>query len=151
VKRTILACAVAIAAGGLFGYQDPAVSTERELIAIERASMEGWLKGDSGPMLAAADPSITLFHVMTPGRLDGAAAVKALYAPYAGRPLYDSYQIANPKVQSGADMAILTYQLVTQNGATTRRWHATEVFQKKKDGWRVIHSHFSAAAEAPQQ
>jgi len=135
VKSTILACTVAAAMGGLFAYQ---------------ASMDGWLKGDSAPMLAAADPEITLFHVMSPQRLDGAAAVKALYEPYAGRPLFDSYQIENPKVQGGADIAILSYQLVTQNGDATRKWNATEVYQRKKAGWRVIHSHFSQTAGATQ-
>jgi hypothetical protein len=150
MKTTILACTVAAAMGGLFAYQDSAAPAERELIAIERASMDGWLKGDSQPMLSASDPDITYFHVMTEQRLDGIAAVKALYEPYAGRPLFDSYQIENPKVQSGGDMAVLTYQLVTQNGGTTRRWNATEVYQKKKAGWRVIHSHFSTTAGSPQ-
>src|ERR1035438_8558990 len=111
VKTTTLACTVAAAMGGLFAYQDSAALTERELIAMERASMDGWLKGDSGPMLSAADPDITLFHVMTQQRLDGVAAVKALYEPYAGRPLFDSYQIENPKVQTAGDVAILSYQL----------------------------------------
>jgi len=148
VKSTILACTVAAAMGGLFAYQDSAATVERELIAMERASMDGWLKGDSGPMLAASDPDITLFHVMTPQRLEGSAAVKALYEPYAGRPLFDSYQIENPKVQTGSDMAILTYRLVTRNGSATRLWNATEVYQKKKAGWRVIHTHFSVTAGA---
>ncbi len=148
MKSTILACTVAAAMGGLFAYQDPAAPVERELIAMERASMEGWLKGDSGPMLAASDPDITLFHVMTQQRVDGSAAVKALYEPYAGRPLFDSYQIENPKVQAGSDMAILTYRLVTHNGTATNTYNATEVYQKKKSGWRVIHSHFSATAGA---
>ena len=150
MKTTILACTVAAAMGGLFAYQDSAAPTERELIAMERASMDGWLKGDSGPMLSAADQDITLFHIMTQQRLDGVEAVKALYAPYAGRPLFDSYRIENPKVQAGGDMAILSYQLATQNGGVTRRWNATEVYQKKRAGWRVIHSHFSTTAGAPQ-
>ena len=135
--------------GGLFAYQDSA-PTERELMAMERASMNGWLKGDSGPMLSAADPDITLFHVITAQRVEGASAVKALYAPYSGRPLFDSYRIENPKVQTGGDMAVLSYQLVTQNGDRTRRWNSTEVYQKKKAGWRVIHSHFSNTPENPQ-
>jgi len=150
IKRTIFAGVAVAAFGGLLAYQNPAAPVERELIAIERASMDGWLKGDSGPMLSAADADITLFHVMTAERVEGAAAVKALYAPYAGRPLFDSYRIENPKVQTGGDMAVLTYQLVTQNGGTTRRWNSTEVYQKKKAGWRVIHSHFSTTAETPQ-
>jgi len=150
VKSTILACTVAAAVGGLFAYQDSNTPVERELLAIERASMDGWLKGDSGPMLAASDPDITLFHVMTEQRVEGIAAVKELYAPYAGRPLFDSYQIENPKVQAAGDMAILTYRLATLNGGVARKWNATEVYQKKKAGWRVIHSHFSVAAGAQQ-
>jgi len=147
---TILACAVAITMGGLCAWQDSAAQTERELIAMERTSMDGWLKGDSGPMLAASDADITLFHVMTDRRLEGVAAVKDLYTPFAGRPLYDSYQMENPKVQAGSDMAVLSYQLVTHTGDLTRKWNATEVYQKKKGGWRVIHSHFSATAGAQQ-
>ena len=150
MKTTILACAVAAAMGGLFAYQDSNTPTEREVLALERASMDGWLKGDSGPMLAAADPDITLFHVMTDQRLEGIAAVKELYSPYAGRPLFDSYQIENPKVQAGSDMAILTYRLVTHNGDVVRKWNATEVYQEKKAGWRVIHSHFSVTTGAQQ-
>jgi hypothetical protein len=150
VKRTILACAAAAAMGGLFAYQDSNTQTEREVLAMERASMDGWLKGDSGPMLAASDPDITLFHVMTRERVEGIAAVKELYAPYAGRPLFDSYQIENPKVQCGGEMAVLTYRLVTHNGDAVRRWNATEVYQKKKAGWRAIHSHFSVTAAEQQ-
>jgi len=99
-------------------------------------------------MLAAADPEITLFHVMTHERVEGIAAVKELYAPYEGRPLFDSYRIENPKVQAGGDMAILTYQLVTRNGETSRTFNASEVYQRKNGGWKAIHTHFSAVAAA---
>jgi ketosteroid isomerase-like protein len=70
--------------------------------------------------------------------------VKALYDAYRGRPLFDSYEIVDPKVQTGGDVAVLTYILVQQNGSTANRYNATEVYQRKKDGWRVIHSHWSA-------
>ena len=148
LKRTIVACAIAVAMGNLSGFQDSRAQTERELIAMERAAMDGWLKGDPGPMLAAADADITFFHAMTPQRLEGVAAVKELYAAYGGRPLYDSYRIDNPKVQAAGDMAVLTYQLVTRNGDVARTWNATQVYQRKSAGWKVIHTHFSAAAPA---
>ena len=102
-----------------------------------------WLKGNPAPVLAASDADITFFHVMTDQRLEGLAALRELYASYGGRPLFDSYEIRNPKVQSGADMAVLTYHFVTRNGEVTRNWNATVVYQKKAAGWRVIHSHFS--------
>jgi hypothetical protein len=115
----------------------------RAVLAMERQSMEGWLKGDSGPMLAAADAEITYFHMMTEKRLEGVAALKALYDGYRGRPLFDSYEIAEPKVQVSGAVALLTYQLVTRNGSLTRRWNATLVYRRNQEGWRVIHSHFS--------
>jgi hypothetical protein len=147
MKRTILACLVVAAMGSLSGYQDSTAQTGRELIAMERASMDGWLKGDAGPMLAASDPDITLFHVMTARRLEGISEVRELYAPYGGKPLFDGYRIEDPKVQAGGDMAVLSYQLVTHNGDATQKWNATEVYQRKKAGWKVIHTHFSAVAE----
>jgi hypothetical protein len=42
---------------------------------------------------------------------------------------------------------VLTYILVRHVGASTTRWNATQVYQRKKDGWRVIHSHWSVTAE----
>jgi len=116
---------------------------EREIVALERHAMDGWLKGDSGPALALCDSEITYFHTVTDGRIDGAAAVKSLFESYGGRALFDSYEIAAPKVQLAGDAAVLTYQLVTHNGETTRRWNVTQVYQRKKEGWRVVHSHFS--------
>jgi hypothetical protein len=120
-----------------------AAGVEQEVVAIERQAMEGWLKGDAGPALAHLDTSVTLFHIVTEGRVDGLAAVKALYEGYGGRPLFDSYEIASPKVQVAGETAVLTYLLVTRNGELTRRWNATNVYQKKPGGWRAIHSHFS--------
>ena len=45
-------------------------------------------------------------------------------------------------------MAILTYQLVTRNGDTSRIYNASEVYQRKNAGWKAIHTHFSADAAA---
>lgn len=148
MKRTIIAGAIAAAMCCIYGFEDSGAQTEKEVLATERAALDGWLKGDAGPMLSAADPDITLFHVMTEKRLDGVAAVKDLYAGYGGRPLYDSYRIENPKVQAAGDMAVLTYQLVTRNGDAPRTWNATQVYQRKNARWRVIHTHFSATAQA---
>jgi ketosteroid isomerase-like protein len=47
------------------------------------------------------------------------------------------------KVVVGGDMAVLTYLFVFRNGSTAGRWNSTQVYQRKKDGWRVIHSHWS--------
>ena len=81
---------------------------------------------------------------MTDKRLEGLPALKALFEAYRGKPLFDSYEMADAKVQSSGDTAVLTYVLVRHVGTATTRWNATQVYQRKKEGWRIIHSHWSA-------
>ena len=119
---------------------DPAA----QILALERSAMDGWRNGDPGPQLAITDPEITYFHVVAATRLDGLPAVKELYDRFRGRPLFDSYEILNPKVQVSGEVAILTYRLAQHVGTATSFWNSTQVYRKTKEGWRVIHSHWSA-------
>jgi ketosteroid isomerase-like protein len=134
------------AAAWLIGVPARAASdaeTSKEIVAMERRAMDGWITGNPDPTLAIADADISYFHIMTEKRLDGLAAVRALFEQYRGRPLYESYDMLDTKVVVGGDMAVLTYLCVFRNGSTTGRWNSTQVYQRKKDGWRVIHSHWS--------
>lgn len=123
----------------------PAADPTAEILALERQVMDGWLKGDPGPALAISDPQITFIHEMTEQRLEGLAALKTLYDPRRGTPLFDRYEILNPKVHSAGGVAILTYQLAQHVGGSVRYWNGTEVFRTTSEGWRVIHSHWSRA------
>ena len=120
---------------------DPAA----EILALERHAMDAWLSGDPGPQLAITDPQITYFHAVVEARLDGLPAVKELYDRFRGKPLFDSYEILNPKVQVLGDVTVLTYRLAQHSRGITAFWNATQVYQMKKEGWRVVHSHWSAA------
>jgi ketosteroid isomerase-like protein len=145
MKISILACAAAAALCGVLAAADPNEAIYREIVALERAALDGWQKGNPDALLAISDPEITHFHAMTNGRLDGLPAVRALFEGYRGRPLFDSYEMAGPKVQSSGDTAILTYILVRHIGTVTTRWNATQVYSRKQEGWRIIHSHWSVA------
>jgi hypothetical protein len=120
-----------------------AAGTTLEILALERRAMDGWLTGDPEPTLRILDPEISYFHIMTEKRVDGIAGVKAIFEQYRGRPLYDSYEMADPRVSITGDAAVLTYILVFQRNGVTSKWNSTQVYLKKKDGWRVIHSHWS--------
>jgi ketosteroid isomerase-like protein len=144
MRKAILACAIAAAAGGMMAAAEETDAAGREILALERKALDGWQAGDPGPILAISDPDITYFHVMTGKRLDGLPAVRDLFERYRGTPLFDSYEMAGAKVQAAGDTAVLTYILVQHMGAATTRWNATQVYQRKKDGWRVIHSHWFA-------
>jgi hypothetical protein len=149
MKVLVLAGAVAAALCSVLAAADGNEATAREVLALERTTLDGWQMGNPDPLLAISDPDITYFHVVTDKRLDGLPAVRALFEGYRGRPLFDSYEMADPKVQSSGDTAVLTYTLVRHVGTATTRWNATQVYQRKKEGWRIIHSHWSATRAEP--
>jgi ketosteroid isomerase-like protein len=126
-----------------------ASDTMSEIVALERKAMDGWLQGNPDPLLAMADADITYFHVMTENRVDGRAALKALIEPFRGRALFDSYDMLEPRVQVAGDAALLTYILLRRTGSVTSRWNATQIYQRKAEGWRVIHTHWSQTAPPP--
>ncbi len=117
-----------------------------EILGLERRVMDAWLHGDPDPFLAICDPDVTYFHVMTEKRVDGLAALKALVEPFRGRSLFDSYEMLEPKVRAAGDTAVLTYVLLRRIGGDSSRWNGTEVFQKKAEGWRLVHEHWSQTA-----
>lgn len=123
----------------------PAADLSREILALERQVMDGWLRGDPGPALAITDTEVTFIHDVIGARLEGLPALKAFYDQYRGTPLFESYEIRNPLVRATGDGAILTCLLAQRFGGSTRYWNGTEVFRKTKEGWRIIHSHWSAA------
>ena len=143
MKTLILACAVASALSLMSSGADPNEATKREILAMERKAMDGWQAGNPDPALEISDPEITYFHAVTDKRIEGLPALKALFEPYRGMPLFDSYEMAEPKVQLAGDTAVLTYVLVRHVGGATTRWNTTQVYQRKKEGWRVIHAHWS--------
>lgn len=147
MRLLILTCAATGALCGVLAAADQNEATTREILALERQAMDGWLRGNPDPVLAMSDLEITYFHAVANKRLDGLPALKSLFEGYRGIPLFDSYEMAAPKVQIAGETAILTYVLVRHVGTSTTRWNATQVYQRKKEGWRVIHSHWSEAKE----
>jgi len=143
MKQTSLICAIVPILCGTPAFAQVKPDTATEILAMERQAMDGWLKGNPDPVLAIADPEITYFHIMTERRIDGLPSLTALFETYRGTPLFDSYEIVDPKIQISGDTAVLTYLFVRHNGTATSRWNATQVYQRKKEGWRIIHTHFS--------
>lgn len=143
MKKTFLILAAGACLWVAPGWADPAADSAAEILVLERRAMDGWLRGDPGPQLAITDPQITYFHAVVDSRLEGLDAVKALYERFRGTPLFDSYEILTPKVQVSGEVAVLTYRLAQHVGTVTTIWNATQVYQMKKEGWRVIHTHWS--------
>jgi Calcium/calmodulin dependent protein kinase II Association. len=145
--KPLLICFFAIlATATTFSAQEQDVPST--IIAMERKAMDAWRTGNPDEFLSISDSEITFFHsAVTEKRIEGLPAVRELYEIYRGRPLFDSYDLLGPKVQVFKDTAILTYRLVTRNDSLVREWDATEVYQRKQAGWRIVHTHFSATKQ----
>jgi hypothetical protein len=142
MKTALMCCAIAVTCVAP-AFADSNDAAAKEVLDLERAAMNGWAKGDPSPALAVLDPEITFIHSAVGNRLDGLDAVRAQFEQYRGRPLFDSYEIVDPKIQVAGDAAILSYVLVQHVGDTSSRWHGTEVYQRTANDWRVIHAHWS--------
>jgi len=56
MKRMVLAGAVAAALCGVLAAADGNEATAREVLALERTTLDGWQMGNPDPLLAISDP-----------------------------------------------------------------------------------------------
>ena len=83
-----------------------------DVIAIERASLERWAKGDPGGFLSNYAPDVTYYDPSQERRIDGLQAMTAYLTPLRGKLSIDRYEMLNTKVQRYGDVAVLTYNVV---------------------------------------
>ena len=116
-----------------------------ELIALERSALDKWFNGDtSGYAALWSRRSFTYFDGVVAERVENHETIEAFLKMLDGKLFADSYEFRNPRVQTGNDMAVLTYQLFAKTTLLDMAYNCVEVFQKEDDGfWRVIHSTWS--------
>jgi ketosteroid isomerase-like protein len=143
---TVVPAAVLTFAG--FHLSDVSARQSKTIIALERSALDRWGKGDPQGYLGLYAPDVTYFDPMQERRVDGAATMRKLYEPIAGKVKIDSYEMLEPRVQQRGDVALLTFNLVSHGrlptGDTiTVRWNSTEVYARSRGKWSIIHSHWS--------
>jgi hypothetical protein len=116
------------------------------LIALEREALDRWGKGDPSGFLAISDPSVVYFDPYQERRIDGLLELTNLYEKLRGQVKVDRYELLNPHVQAGSDMAVLTFNLASHTGGKVQRWNCTEVYRHTGGQWRIIQSHWSLSA-----
>ena len=126
-----------------------ATTTHDDIISLERAALDRWGNGDPGGFLELYARDITYFDPITPERIDGHQAMVDYYGPWAGKIRIDRYEMLNPQVVVGDDMALLTYNLVNyirdDKGVESLGacWNSTTVYLRRDETWNTIHSHWS--------
>jgi ketosteroid isomerase-like protein len=114
-----------------------------EIIAMERAALDRWGQGDPDGFLEISAPEVVYFDPFTERRLNGHAALKALYDSFRGQGHIDRYEMIDPQVSVSGDMALLTFNFVSYDNTKVWRWNTTEVYKRQAAGWRIIHTHWS--------
>jgi uncharacterized protein (TIGR02246 family) len=145
----ILIPTVAISAAIFAQATRQAPAADADVIAIERASLDRWAKGDPGGFLSNYATDVTYYDPSQERRIDGLQAMTAYLTPLRGKISIDRYEMLNTKVQRYGDVAVLTYNVVNYRRLpdgterSTTRWNSTAVFHRADGRWREVHSHFS--------
>lgn len=113
------------------------------IIAMERAALERWGKGDPSGFLEITDEDVVYFDPFVEKRLDGKKALTDLYESIRGQIHVDTFDLINPLVQGLGDMAVLTFNFVSTTDGKEDRWNCTEVYRRTSGEWKIIQTHWS--------
>lgn len=114
------------------------------IIAMERAALDRWGRGDPSGFLEISAPDVVYFDPFLERRIDGREALARYYEPARGKISIARYELLNPLVQFVDDMAVLTFNYVSYGGTEdAHRWNCTEVYRRSGDRWEIIQTHWS--------
>jgi ketosteroid isomerase-like protein len=117
--------------------------TVAAIIAMERAALDRWGKGDPSGFLEISDREVVYFDPYLERRLDGLEELTRCYEAIRGKVQIDRYELINPKVHVYGDVAVLTFNYVSYSGETQSRWNCTEVYCHRDGCWRIVQTHWS--------
>jgi len=129
----------------------PTSNVAQEIVELERAALTRWLAGDPSGYLEISDDEVVYFDPFVASRIDGLDALRAYYEPLIGKVHADRFELIRPLVQHTAEMAVLTFGLVSYGASDgALHWNCTEVFRCGALGWKIIQTHWSFTASAKQ-
>ncbi|MGH3983434.1 MAG: YybH family protein [Pseudonocardiaceae bacterium] len=113
------------------------------LMAMERAALDRWSKGDPFGFLEISASDVVYFDPYLDRRIDR-EELNRHYEALRGKVTNKGYEMIDPKVQKIGNVAVLTYNYVVHelNGDKSGM-NVTEVFRNDGDRWKIIHTHLS--------
>ena len=113
------------------------------ILAKENVTLDRWYKGDPMGFIDNSWEDVTYFDATLRTRADSIDAFRNILTPIIGKVHVPDHRFHKPLIRVYDDIAILTFTDVFTIGADTARWHATEIYQRRDNDWKLIHSHWT--------
>jgi hypothetical protein len=113
------------------------------ILSKENAVLARWYNGDPIGFIENSWEDVTYFDPSLKSRIDSIVAFRKQLEPVKGLIHIPSHKMDKPQVKLFGDIAILTFTDVFSAGNKTSRWHATEVYLRRGNDWKLIHSHWT--------
>jgi len=119
------------------------------ILCLEKEAMERWRNGDPWGFVEISAEDITYVDPGQTKPIVGLEEFTAYMKQFEGKICYQGSEFIDPRVVVGGDAAVLSYNyrssVITPEGTTVSQtpWNATEVYFRRSDEWRIVHTHWS--------
>jgi hypothetical protein len=119
------------------------------ILTIEKHAMERWRNGDPLGFVEISDQDLIYIDPGLVKPILGLNEFSSSMKQLAGKIHYEGSEFINPQVVIIGDAAVLSYNYCSsvisskQKVASETRWSATEVYFRRADQWRIVHTHWS--------
>jgi ketosteroid isomerase-like protein len=128
----------------LHPQEDSDQDIAKKIIALERAALDRSDKNDVSRFLEISDPGVSYFDPFLEKAIHGREELAAYYKKVFVGERSASGEMSNANVQVFGDFAVLTFNYRnTTDKDSAVRWNATEVYRLTRNGWRIVHTHWS--------
>lgn len=115
-----------------------------EVVALEKAALVRWGRGDPSGFLEISAPDVVYFDPYQEMRIDGLKALTDYYESIRGQVYFDRFELLNPYVHQVGDLAVLTFNYKSYTGEQVSLWNCTEAYRREPDGrWLIVQTHWS--------
>jgi len=115
-----------------------------EIVAMEKAALTRWGKGDPDGFLEISAPDVVYFDPYQEMRIDGLEALNKYYDSIRGQVYFERFELLNPYLHAAGNLAVLTFNYVSYTGDAAARWNCTEAYRREPDGrWLIVQTHWS--------
>jgi len=119
------------------------------ILSLEKGAMERWRNGDPWGFVEISAEDMTYVDPGLTKPILGLEEFKPYMKQLEGKIRYQGSEFIAPKVVVVGDAAVLSYNyrssLLTPEGTIISQtpWNATEVYFRRDDQWKIVHTHWS--------